>query len=352
MAVIERHHFCKICYLTVPVLHTPALLAWADRLDALGQQRQPFFFLVDFEGRYPLVYRPEEWRRAGLRFCFPGQRDPRRRPTTGGKVGLHAHPISAQTYRRAFDVVQAGLRRGDSFLTNLTFATPVTLHGTLAEVYRQSAAKYRVYLPGRFSCFSPETFVTISATGYLETRPMKGTAADTPEARAALLGNAKEVAEHATIVDLLRNDLSQVARGVRVTDYRYVQAIERQRGGLLQTSSAIGGQLPNDWRSSIGKLLVRLLPAGSVSGAPKLATLGIIRRAELGPRGYYCGVAGYFDGSTLDTCVLIRFLEQGEGGVVFRSGGGITARSDWQEEYAELNAKIRIPLYLGPRPKI
>ena len=323
--------------------------SWAAALNDYGRRGEPCFFLVDFERARPQVHGLDQETvgagEASPRFDFPNRPDPACHPNGLRFPDLTPHHIDPEVFRRAFAVVQAGLHRGDSFLTNLTFPVPIDLAGDLADVYWLSEAKYRVWLPGQFVSFSPETFVTISPTGYLETRPMKGTTQDSPAARAALLTNPKEIAEHATIVDLMRNDLNQVTTQTRVTDYRYFHKIATSSRGLIQTSSKIGGQLPPDWRATLGDLLARLLPAGSVSGAPKPATLDLIRRAEGQPRGYYCGIAGHFDGTTLDTCVLIRFIEQqADGGYVFRSGGGITARSTWREEYAELCAKVRIPL--------
>ncbi len=318
---------------------------WAGRVSTAGKSGLPCFFLVDFECERPRFWALNEVHDRPPEFIFPGKSRARAQVQNRPLPLLEAEFIAEDYFRRAFDVVQSGLQRGDSFLTNLTFPTPVTLSGTLEDVFWHSEAKYRVWLPGEFVCFSPETFVTVNEAGYIESRPMKGTAQDTPGDRAALLASQKEIAEHATIVDLIRNDLSQVAKGVRVTDYRYLRRITTNDGGLVQTSSKIGGQLPDNWRERMGDLLLKLLPAGSVSGAPKPATLDLIRRAEGGNRGYYCGIAGYFDGQKLDTCVLIRFIEHSfEGGLAFRSGGGITARSKWEEEYAELLTKIRIPV--------
>ena len=323
---------------------SPALFDWTEQVNRAAQAGERFFFLLDFELRRPRFFVPADWEEEGqIAFRLPGG--------VGGdvecsvaKVVLTADPILTHRYLGAFELVQRGLRRGDSFLTNLTFPTPITLSGDLAAVYAGVEAKYCIYLPDEFVCFSPETFVTISEEGYIATSPMKGTAEDSPAGRERLLSDPKEVAEHATIVDLLRNDLSQVAAGVRVTDYRYVRAIERGAGGLVQTSSDIGGYLEDNWQGQLGEILLRLLPAGSVSGAPKAATLAIIQQAEDGPRGYYCGVAGYFDGWRLDTCVMIRFIARRGDDYYFHSGGGITALSDWRAEYEELNAKIRLPL--------
>lgn len=318
--------------------------SWAHELNGAGASRRPLFFLVDFEQSSPHWWPLDAATKGIPRFAFPGFS----RPTEdfpGSQPKLRARHIPEERFRNAFNVVQRGLQRGDSFLTNLTFPTPIELRGTMASVFHHSEALYRVWWPGKFVCFSPETFVTVSPEGYIESRPMKGTSRDTPGARRALLKSPKEIAEHATIVDLIRNDLSQVAKRVRVTDYRYFHKIATSRRGLLQTSSNIGGELGDNWRNQLGSIMLKLLPAGSVSGAPKPATLKIIQEAEGGPRGYYCGIAGYFDGSRLDTCVLIRFIEEdASGNHYFRSGGGITARSDWREEYEELKTKIRIPL--------
>jgi para-aminobenzoate synthetase component 1 len=89
--------------------------------------------------------------------------------------------------------------------------------------------------------------------------------------------------------------------------------------------------------------LFALLPAGSISGAPKVKTLEIIKNAENYERGYYTGTAFYFDGDNLDSCVLIRFIEQTEKGWVYKSGGGITIYSDARKEYQEILDKIYVP---------
>jgi para-aminobenzoate synthetase component 1 len=318
--------------------------AWAQDLNQAGAAGKRLFFLVDFEQEAPHTWLIDEGQLDIPKFVFPNHRNIHV-GTPSPQPELVAEHISKDQFREAFEVVKKGLHRGDSFLTNLTFPTPIKLHGTMEAVFHHSEALYRIWWPNKFVCFSPETFVTISADGYIESRPMKGTSLDTPSARRALQRSPKEVAEHATIVDLIRNDLSQVAKKVRVTRYRYFHKIATSRRGLLQTSSNIGGELGPQWPAQLGDIMLKLLPAGSVSGAPKPATLDIIREAEGGPRGYYCGIAGYFDGVRLDTCVLIRFIEEDESGRhYFRSGGGITAQSDWREEYLELKAKIRIPL--------
>jgi para-aminobenzoate synthetase component 1 len=109
-------------------------------------------------------------------------------------------------------------------------------------------------------------------------------------------------------------------------------------------SSEIGGKLPENWQETLGNLLFALLPAGSVSGAPKAKTLEIIREAEGEPRGYYTGVFGVFNGTGLDSSVMIRFIEQTGTGLRYRSGGGITHLSQAPNEYNELLQKIYLPI--------
>lgn len=94
------------------------------------------------------------------------------------------------------------------------------------------------------------------------------------------MSDKKEAAEHATIVDLIRNDLSRVAEHVRVDKYRYIDVLHTNKGNILQTSSEISGKLPTDYQKHIGNILDAMLPAGSITGAPKDKTMEIIHEAE------------------------------------------------------------------------
>ncbi len=192
-------------------------------------------------------------------------------------------------------------------------------------------------------CFSPEPFVTVRGRS-ISTFPMKGTVPSaTQEARRWLETDEKENRESATIVDLMRNDLSMVATGVRVKRYRYISPVETSKGTILQCSSEISGLLPENWRSRLGEILLKLLPAGSVTGAPKEATCRAIAEAEDMERGFYTGIFGFFNGRDLDSAVSIRFMEEDERGMVYKSGGGITVMSRMEEEYREAVAKVYVP---------
>jgi len=113
---------------------------------------------------------------------------------------------------------------------------------------------------------------------------------------------------------------------------------------LLQVSSEIKGNLPDDYNAHIGEILFRLLPAGSVTGAPKNKTVEIICKTETYERGYYTGVFGVFDGKNMDSAVMIRFIEKTADGYVYKSGGGITAFSNLKDEYNEMLKKIYVPV--------
>jgi para-aminobenzoate synthetase component I len=146
------------------------------------------------------------------------------------------------------------------------------------------------------------------------------------------------------IVDLIRNDLSQVAHNVEVTRFRYIDEIKTHHTDLLQVSSEIKGDLDPDYKARLGEIVSNLLPAGSISGAPKTKTVQIIREAENEKRGYYTGVFGYFDGTELNSGVMIRFIEKNEIGYFYRSGGGITTQSDVRMEYQETINKVYVPV--------
>lgn len=316
------------------------------RMNLWGSERRSFFFLIDFDGEKCLVEETSKLSSEDLLFVFPDVTNVKDKVTPfPDSFDWQAFPQSFEEYTRSFDIVYRNLYGGNSFLTNLTCATPVRTNLTLRQVFDHARAKYKLWIKDSFTVFSPETFVRIK-DGFIYSYPMKGTIdATLPHAREQLLADEKEAAEHATITDLIRNDLSQVATEVTVTRYRYLEKLTTHRSTLLQMSSEIRGRLSEDYRSRLGELFFCMLPAGSITGAPKKKTVEIICEAETYHRGFYTGVMGYFDGSNLDSAVLIRFLEQTKQGMVYKSGGGITFKSDARSEYEEMKQKVYVPIY-------
>jgi para-aminobenzoate synthetase component 1 len=313
-------------------------------MNALGQARTPFLFVIDFEQRQPVVVPLSEVNPNELRYNFRGITNGLPPRWSDQELVLKKSWLDAEVYRRSFGYVQQQLRRGNSFLVNLTFPTEIAINLSLRDLFCRSQASYKLWRNNDFVVFSPESFIKID-DGIIRTYPMKGTIdATLPDAAQRIRHDPKEIAEHATVVDLLRNDLSRHATRVRVARFRYVEEVATAGAPLLQVSSEITGQLPSDWRGWLGDLLSDLLPAGSISGAPKPKTLEIIRTAELGPRGYYTGVMGHFDGERLDSAVMIRFVERVGKQYFYRSGGGITARSVLEAEYQELHDKVYVPV--------
>jgi para-aminobenzoate synthetase component I len=316
-----------------------------QKMNNLGSLGKPFFFLIDYEMKQPVVLTLEEVERENIFYKindktnFSFGKSPFEKP-----LYLEKYPISFPAYKQSFDIVKQAMLRGDSFLTNLTKPTPIKVNLSLQEIFQRSRAKYQLYFKDKFVLFSPEIFVKIQ-DGIISSHPMKGTiSADIPDAETVILNDKKEFAEHTTIVDLIRNDISMVAEKVWVEKFRYISRIHTHEGDLLQVSSEICGKLPADYQSQIGTLLFQLLPAGSICGAPKPQTLTIINEAENYDRGYYTGVFGIFDGKNLDSSVMIRFIEKQEDGtLIFKSGGGITVFSDARSEYQEMIDKVYLP---------
>jgi len=313
-----------------------------ERMNDLGAQGQPFVFVIDFDFEKPLIF---EWDAPELVWKTPDKTNYQPTETINTKdVVWNVHPVEFDKYLQAFSEVQQHIHIGDTYLLNLTMPSMVDTNLTPEEVFQRSDAPYKICLKDQFVCFSPEIFVRIN-DGIISSFPMKGTIdANIENARQILLTDEKEVAEHHTIVDLIRNDLSIIASDVQVDRFMYIDRICTNRGDLLQMSSQISGQLPENYLQNIGTILAKLLPAGSICGAPKPKTLEIIHKVESYKRGYYTGIFGIFDGKNLDSCVLIRYLEQDGDQLIFKSGGGITFLSDCQTEYNELIQKVYVPI--------
>lgn len=308
----------------------------------LGLAREPFLMIVDFEMQSPLVI-PLKDLPEDIKFHTPLISGSLASEAAGSDVLTKCMPVDYKTYLEAFNKVQANINHGNSYLLNLTFPSRIEINLGLEEIFSLADAKYKLLFEDKFVVFSPETFVEIEA-GRISSRPMKGTIdASIDNALEKIMTDEKELAEHNTIVDLIRNDLSIVAKKVEVLNYRYHETIKAGGRELMQISSEIAGRLDPGWEGRLGDILASMLPAGSISGAPKSETVRIIRESEIDNRGYYTGIFGVFDGRSFDSAVMIRFIEQIDGSYVYRSGGGITYLSDPVNEYEELRAKVYVP---------
>ena len=309
-----------------------------EKLNTFGKTRTPFLFISDFKGEKLEVFPLDQLDENDIEFNIEENYILKKHPHKIDKIEI---PFS--DYQKKFDRVIKKIESGETYILNLTQETKIKTTLNLKEIYSIANAHYKLRFKDKFVCFSPEKFIQIEGTT-IHTFPMKGTIdATLSNANMRLLEDKKEMAEHIMIVDLLRNDLSMVSNSVAVIDFRYITRVQAGVKDLLQVSSHITGSLDENWHEHIGDILKALLPAGSISGAPKKSTLKIIDDIESYDRGFFSGVFGVYNGNTLDSGVMIRFIEKKDTGFVYKSGGGITLDSDPYLEYQELLEKIYLP---------
>ena len=316
-----------------------------QRMNDLAEQAVPFLFIIDYDAKRAVVKPESEVDANELKYCFNGIGNATQTShPTNNDIEWRIEPPTEAEYQHSFNIVRNAMLAGNSYLANLTCRVALQTNLSLLDLYQAANVRYRLWMKDKLVCFSPETFVKISQ-GEISSFPMKGTAEDvSPLSAEQLLANEKEAAEHATIVDLIRNDLSMVASNVRVERYRYVERLNTHRGPLLQTSSEIKGQLMPHLTQRPGDVIFSQLPAGSITGAPKKKTVEIIAEAENYHRDFYTGVMGRWDNGELDSAVMIRFIDQHDGKLYFKAGGGITAKSNWKDEYHEVIEKVYAPI--------
>ncbi|MEI6554938.1 MAG: aminodeoxychorismate synthase component I [Paludibacter sp.] len=315
-----------------------------EKMNRLSSSGKPFLFIIDYNAENGYMIEKDELDEQFIRFSINNSTNQQINKSTNQQINWEIKPVKLESYKLKFDFVVEQIKKGNSFLTNLTQPTELNTNLSLSDLFQIGSAKYKLWLKYRFTVLSPETFVKIKDST-ISSFPMKGTIdASIPNAEKFILNDPKEKAEHATIVDLIRNDLSLVAEQVEVKRYRYIDKINTNKQDLLQVSSEITGQLPQNFREKLGNIIFALLPAGSISGAPKKKTLKIIEEVEGYKRGFYTGIWGWFDGKDLDSAVMIRYIEQNGNQLIFKSGGGITSQSDLNKEYDELIQKVYVPI--------
>jgi len=313
-----------------------------DKITSLAQQSIPFLFVISYD-KSQIFAQPIDDLDNNIFFKIGKYRN-YPQIAIEQRYRLKKYPIDFGVYKKEFDSIIEEIKAGNTYLLNLTFKTQIETNLSLKEIFTYARAKYKLYFQDKFICFSPEKFIEIEGNS-ISTYPMKGTIeAHIPNATEKILANQKEMAEHIMIVDLMRNDLAMVARDVKVKKFRYIDKIKAGEKELLQVSSKITASLPISWKNNLGEILDTILPAGSITGTPKKSTINIIKNTENYNRGFYSGVFGIFDGENLYSAVMIRFIEQQNSQLYYKSGGGITIDSDTFSEYSELIDKIYLPI--------
>lgn len=242
------------------------------------------------------------------------------------------------------------IKEGDIFQIVLSNRLSAPFEGSLLNTYRMlrtiNPSPYMFYFSGtdvEVAGASPETLVKLE-NGILHTFPLAGTRPrgttdkEDRALEAELLKDEKELAEHNMLVDLGRNDLGKISRFGSV-QVEKLHSIERY-SHVMHIGSTVRGEIKEEYDAL--SAIEAVLPAGTLSGAPKIRACQLIAELENNKRGIYGGAIGYIDFSgNMDTCIAIRIAYKKNGRVFIRSGAGIVADSDPQKEYNECINKAK-----------
>ena len=258
--------------------------------------------------------------------------------------------VSKEDYCAMVDKTKAYIFDGDIFQAVISRRFESTCNGSLINAYRvlrtTNPSPYMVYMHFdglEIMSTSPETLVRLQK-GRLSTFPVAGSRprGATDEAdkalEAELLADEKELSEHNMLVDLARNDLGRISNigSVEVMDYMMIHRYSK----IMHIASCVESDIRPD-RDALDAV-ESILPAGTLSGAPKIRACEIIEELEQEPRGIYGGALGYIDFSgNLDTCIAIRMAVKENDRVYVQAGGGIVADSVPKMEYAEAENKAK-----------
>ncbi|MDO6745824.1 aminodeoxychorismate synthase component I [Gilvimarinus sp. 1_MG-2023] len=259
--------------------------------------------------------------------------------------------LNAKHYFEKFDIIQNHIREGDCYQVNFAqrFSSqykgdPLTAYLHLRAI---NPAPFAAFIPlekGAILSLSPERFIA-AQQDKVTTSPIKGTAARKDNLKAdqlagqQLLDSPKDQAENLMIVDLLRNDLSQTCRHVKVPQLFELQSFTN----VHHLVSTIEAQLKSG--QSCVDVLRSAFPGGSITGAPKIRAMEVIESLESHRRGPYCGSIGYISHcGNMDTNIAIRTLVAEDHEISCWGGGGIVADSEAESEYNETLAKVDILL--------
>jgi para-aminobenzoate synthetase component 1 len=286
---------------------------------------------------------------------FPHGPEPAAPSAPGGYLGPLRPRWSGDAYGAAFARAAEYIRAGDVYQVNLTLPLDGRWHGDPAAIAAALARRQPVGFGAQVALGdavllsrSPELFFALDGKGGIEARPMKGTAPrDADEARdarlaAAMARDPKNRAENLMIVDLLRNDIGRIAAigSVRVPG---LFAVETYATVHQMVSRVVGRLAPG---VGLGRVLAALFPCGSITGAPKVRAMEIIRALEPWPRDAYCGAIGWAapDGRAAFNVAIRTLTLFPDGAAVLNVGGGIVADSTAAAEYEEALWKARFAL--------
>ncbi|MBS6506267.1 aminodeoxychorismate synthase component I, partial [Streptococcus vestibularis] len=265
---------------------------------------------------------------------------------------------SAEEYRAAIEHIHHHIRQGDTYQVNYTVQLQQNITADPFAIYNrlvvEQNAHYNAFIQHddvSIISVSPELFFKKDGDG-LTTRPMKGTTnrgltTETDLKQAQWLAqDQKNRSENMMIVDLLRNDMNRISK-IGSENVKSLCLVE-QYSTIWQMTSTIETQLlPN---SSLGDIFQALFPCGSITGAPKIATMAIIKDVEKQARGVYCGAIGILlpNGPTIFN-VAIRTLQMQGNKAIYGVGGGITWDSKWEAEYEETKQKSAVLYRQNPK---
>ncbi len=314
-----------------------------DKVIAFDNFRQKIILIVNM----PLDEPESGYNRAVLelrQLCGLLREGERKREPGGRLLGKVEPLFEKEDYCRMVEKAKEYIREGDIFQIVLSNRLSAPFEGSLLNAYRilrtTNPSPYMFYFCGtdvEVAGASPETLVKLE-DGVLHTFPLAGTRprGKTEEEDKALerelLHDEKELAEHNMLVDLGRNDLGRVSRfgTVRVEKFHSVERYSH----VMHIGSTVRGEL----REGLDALdaVEAVLPAGTLSGAPKIRACQLIGELENNKRGIYGGAIGYIDFSgNMDTCIAIRIAYKKNGKAFIRSGAGIVADSVPEKEYEE-----------------
>ena len=318
-------------------------LMLCDKLVVLDHYRQKIILIVNIS----LDQYESEYHRAELELQHMADliQNGTPAPNVPGQMTSPMRPLfSKEQYCSMVEKAKHHIREGDIFQIVLSNRLEADFEGSLFNAYRilrtVNPSPYMFYFSSsdlEVAGASPETLVKLE-DGVLHTFPLAGTRprgkteAEDKQLEAELLADPKELAEHNMLVDLGRNDIGKISKFGSVAVEKY-HSIERY-SHVMHIGSTVRGELADD-RTALDAIDA-ILPAGTLSGAPKIRACQLINDLENNKRGIYGGAIGYLDFTgNLDTCIAIRIAYKKNGKVFVRSGAGIVADSVPESEYQE-----------------